>query len=191
MSAIDAAQKKQRNVGLSPGDMEHFQKVPLTEAMLKGLGLHELRLLRNEVYARRGRVFRTEWLSQWFYTQPWYEPTGDAKEPELSEVERKNVETIVAYENRLHAELSAKPVTTKLLEGMFLEDARKLRHEIYARRGRVFKDRWLQKYFESFAWYKPDPRFREAALSAVEKKNVQTILTYEKKATSVADAVEG
>ena len=191
MSAIDAAQKKQRRAALSPGDMEHFQKVPLTAAMLDGLNLYELRLLRNEVYARRGRMFRTEWLAQWFYTQPWYEPTEEFKEVELSEVERKNVELIVAHENRLHEELSTKAVTQKLLEGMFLEDARKLRQEIYARRGRVFKDRWLQKYFESFGWYKPNPRFSEAALSAVEKKNVRTILTYEKKATSVADAVEG
>lgn len=191
MSAIDAALKKQRKASLSPGDMEHFQKTPLTEEMLKGLTLHELRLLRNEVYARRGRQFRTEWLAQWFYTQPWYEPTEQFKEVELSDVERKNVELIVSYENRLHEELSTKPVTQTLLEGMFLEDARKLRQEIYARRGRVFRDRWLQKYFESFGWYKPNPGFRETALTAVEKKNVQTILTYEKKATSVADAVEG
>ncbi|HEX5707394.1 MAG TPA: YARHG domain-containing protein [Pyrinomonadaceae bacterium] len=191
MATIDAAHNKQRKTALSPGDMEHFQKTLLTPEMLKGLNLHELRLLRNEVYARRGRQFRTEWLAQWFYTQPWYEPTPEFAEVELSEVERKNVELIVSYENRLHEELSTKPVTESLLEGMFLEDARKLRQEIYARRGRVFRDRWLQKYFESFAWYKPDPRFRETALTAVEKKNVETILTYEKKATSVADAVEG
>ena len=191
MAALDAAQKRQRNVALSPGDMEHFQKTLIAEEMLKGLSLHELRLLRNEVYARRGRQFRTEWLGQYFYSQPWYEPTEEFKEPELSEVERKNVETIVAYENRLHDELSAKPVPPKLLEGMFLEDARKLRNEISARRGKVFKDRWLQKYFESFPWYKADPRFKEASLSAVERKNVSTILAYEKKATSVMDAIEG
>ena len=191
MVAIDAAQKKQRNVALSPGDMEHFQKTLITEDMLRGLSLHELRFLRNEVYARRGRQFRTEWLAQYFYSQPWYEPTEEFKEPELSEIERKNVELIVAYENRIHEELSTKPVSRQLLEGMFLEDARKLRHEILARRGKVFRDKWLQKYFESFPWYKPDPKFREAKLSRVEKKNVETILAYEKKATSVLDAIEG
>lgn len=191
MAALDAAQKKQRNVALSPGDMEHFQKTLVTEEMLKGLSLHELRLLRNEVYARRGRQFRTEWISQYFYSQPWYEPTEEFKEVELSEIERRNVDLIVSYENRLHEELSARPVSTKLLEGMFLEDARKLRNEILARRGKVFKDRWLQKYFESFPWYKADPRFRDAALTKVEKQNVSAILAYEKKATSVMDAIEG
>ena len=191
MATIDAAQKKQRNVALSPGDMEHFQKTLLTEEMLRGLSLHELRLLRNEVYARRGRQFRTEWLSQYFYSQPWYEPTEEFKEVELSDTERKNVELIVAYENRLHDELSAKPVPAKLLEGMFLEDARKLRHEISARRGKVFRDRWLQKYFESLPWYKADPRYSDASLSAVEKRNIASILAYEKKAASVMDAIEG
>ena len=191
MAAIDAAQKKQRNAALSPGDMEHFQKTLLSEEMLKGLSLYELRLLRNEVYARRGRQFRTEWLSQYFYSQPWYEPTEEFQEVELSDTERKNVDTIVAYENRLHDELSAKPVSKQLLEGMFLEDARKLRQEIYARRGKVFKDKWLQKYFESLPWYKANPRYSDASLSAVEKQNIASILAYEKKATSVMDAIEG
>ena len=94
MTTIDAAQRKQRNVALSPGDMEHFQKTPVTESMLDGPSLHELRLLRNEVYARRGRRFRTEWLAQHFYSQPWYEPeqSEEFKEPELSDIERKNID---------------------------------------------------------------------------------------------------
>lgn len=191
MAAIDAAQKRQRNVALSPGDMEHFQKTEISEEMLSGLGLYELRLLRNEIYARRGRQFRTEWIAQYFSSQPWYEPREDMSEPELSAIEKRNVETIVRYENRLHEELSAKAVSRALLDGMFLEDARKLRLEIYARHGKVFKDRWLQKYFESFSWYKPDATYKDAALSPVEQRNVAAILAYEKKATSVMDAIEG
>ncbi|HEX8852414.1 MAG TPA: YARHG domain-containing protein, partial [Pyrinomonadaceae bacterium] len=172
-------------------DMEHFQKTELSGEMLRGLGLYELRLLRNEIYARRGRQFRTEWLAQYFYSQPWYEPREEMTEPELSDIERKNVETIVGYENALHEALATKPVSKALLEGMFLEDARKLREEIYARRGKVFKDRWLQKYFESFSWYKADPTYKDATLSAVERQNISAILAYEKKATSVLDAIEG
>lgn len=191
LSVIDAAQRKQRPVALSPGDMEHFQNAEVKEELLRGLGLYELRLLRNEVYARRGRQFRTEWLAQYFASQPWYEPREDLSEPELSAVERKNIETIVAYENRVKAELSTKPVPKTLLEGLFLEDARKLRSEIFARHGKVFKDKSLQKYFASFDWYKPNAKYTDAALSAIERQNVASILAYEKKATSVADAVEG
>ncbi|MDQ3803453.1 MAG: YARHG domain-containing protein [Acidobacteriota bacterium] len=191
LAAIDAAQRKGRQVALSPGDLEHYENREITEQMLAGLSLHELRLLRNEIYARRGRQFRTEWLAQYFWSQPWYVAREEEGEPELSAVEKKNVETIVAYERKIKDELSRKPLPKGLLEGMFLEDARKLRQEIYARHGKVFKDRWLQKYFQSFDWYKPNPRYTDAALSAVERQNVASIAAYEKKATSVLDAVEG
>jgi hypothetical protein len=191
LAAIDDAQRKQRHAAISPGDMEHFENRLVTEAMLKGLSLHELRLLRNEVYARRGRQFRTEWLSQYFWSQPWYEAREDNKEPELSENEKKNIETIVVYERKLKESLSTTPVTNALLEGMFLEDARKLRNEIYARHGKVFKDRWLQGYFKSFDWYKANPKYADSALTEVERQNAAAIAAYEKKATSVLDAVEG
>jgi hypothetical protein len=191
LANIDAAMRKQRHAAISPGDMEHFENRLVTEEMLKGLSLHELRLLRNEIYARRGRQFKTEWLSQYFWSQPWYEAREDNKEPALSETEQKNIETIVAYENKLKESLSTTRVTDALFEGMFLEDARKLRNEIYARHGKVFKDRWLQGYFKSFPWYKPNPNYTDAALTAVEKQNAAAIAAYEKKATSVLDAVEG
>ena len=191
LANIDAAMRKQRHAAISPGDMEHFENRLVAEEMLKGLSLHELRLLRNEIYARRGRQFRTEWLSQYFWSQPWYEAREDNKEPALSETEKKNIETIVAYERKLKESLSTTPVTNSLLEGMFLEDARKLRNEIYARHGKVFKDRWLQGYFKSFDWYRPNPSYSDAALTAVEKQNAAAIAAYEKKATSVLDAVEG
>ena len=191
LAAIEAAQRQQRHAAISPGDMELFENRLVNEDMLRGLSLYELRLLRNEIYARRGRQFKTEWLSQYFYSQPWYYPRDDKGEPELSATERKNIDTIVAYERKLKDSLSAQPITPGLLEGMFLEDARKLRNEIYARHGRVFKDRWLQKYFASFDWYKPNPNYTDAALTAVERQNVAAIAAYEKKATSVMDAVEG
>jgi hypothetical protein len=191
LTTIDTAQRKQRHAAISPGDMEHFEKRLVTDEMLKGLSLHELRLLRNEIYARQGRQFRTEWLSQFFYSQPWYDPREDNAEPELTEIEKKNVETIVAYERRLKDSLSAQPIPKGLLEGMFLEDARKLRSEIYARHGKVFKDKWLQKYFQSFDWYKANPKYSDAALTEVERQNIASIAAYEKKATSVLDAVEG
>jgi hypothetical protein len=191
LEAIDEAQRKQRHAAVSPGDMEHFESRLLTEEMLKGLSLHELRLLRNEVYARHGRQFKTEWLSQYFWSQPWYEAREDAAEPELSETDKKNVETIVVYERKVKESLSAQPIPKGLLEGMFLEDARKLRNEIYARHGKVFKDRWLQKYFASFDWYKSNPKYTDAALTEVERQNAASIAAYEKKATSVLDAVEG
>ncbi len=192
LQTIITAQKKQRHVAVSPGDMEIFQDTVLTEEMLAGLSLHELRLMRNEFYARKGRTFSAMWLQQYFDFQPWYKAIEEGQQPaELSPIEKQNVETVVLVEKRLREGLSTKPVSRKTLEGLFIEDARKLRDEIYARHGKVFKDKTTQKYFESFDWYKPDPKFNEKSLGRIERKNYAAILAYERKASSMLDVIEG
>ena len=191
LEVLNGAQKKQRRVALLPGDMEFFENKTISQQMLQGLSLHELRLLRNEIYARHGRMFRAEWLQQYFYTQPWYNPDENFKDEQLSGNDKLNVETIVKYENRIHEELSTKPIARALLEGLFLEDASQMRQEIYARHGKVFKEPWLQNYFSSFAWYKADPDFTEANLTEVEKKNIATIAAYEKRAVTAMSTIEG
>ena len=191
LEMLSTAQKKQRKVALLPGDMELFENKAITEQMLHGLSLHELRLLRNEVYARHGRMFRAEWLQQYFFTQPWYTPDENFKDESLSGNDKLNVETIAKVENRIHQELSTKPVTRALLEGLFIEDASQMRHEIYARHGKIFKEPWLQKYFSSFDWYKPDPSFTDAMLSEVEKRNIGILAVYEKGAVTALSTIEG
>ena len=188
---LGGAQKRQRNVAILPGDMQFFENKTISEQMLHGLSLHELRLLRNEIYARHGRMFRAEWLQQYFYFQPWYNPDENFKDEELSGNDKLNVETIVQYENKIHEELSTKPITRAVLEGLFLEDASQMRQEIYARHGKTFKEPWLQKYFSSFAWYKADPNFTDDALTEVEKKNIATIAAYEKRAVTAMSTIEG
>jgi hypothetical protein len=191
LEILSGAQKRQRNVALLPGDMQFFENRTISEQMLHGLSLHELRLLRNEVYARHGRMFRAEWLQQYFFFQPWYAPDENFKDEELSGNDKLNVETIVKYENQIHQELSTKPITRALLDGLFLEDASQMRQEIYARHGKLFKEPWLQKYFSSFDWYKADPNFSDALLSEVEKKNIATIAAYEKSAVTAMSTIEG
>jgi hypothetical protein len=192
LETIEAAQKKSRKLALAPGDMELFENKLISEQMLHGLSLNELRLLRNEVYARHGRQFKAEWLSQYFYNQLWYRPDENFKDEELSGPDKTNVETIVAYENKIHDNLGRKPITRSLLEGLFVEDAAKMRQEIYARRGKVFtKEPWFQTYFESFAWYKADAQFTDAQLTDLEKRNVATVAAYEKKAVSAESVIEG
>lgn len=191
LQLIDLIQRQQRRVAISPGDMELFENKVITEAMLRGLSLHELRLLRNEVYARHGRIFKTMWIQQYFDGQSWYDPKEEFKDEEISGSDKTNIETIVAYENKLHDQISKKPLTRALLNGLFVEDMRKMRDEIYARHGKVFKDPWTQKYFASFGWYKANPAYSDASLSAVEKGNLTVIIAYEKKAVTAMSTIEG
>ena len=191
LALIEVIRRQQRRVAIAPGDMELFENKLISESMLRGLSLHELRLLRNEIYARHGRIFKTVWIQQYFGFQPWYDPKEDFKDEEISGSDKTNIETIVAYENKLHNSISAKPITRALLTGLFVEDVRKMRDEIYARHGKVFKDPWTQKYFASFDWYKANPSYSDAQLSAVEKGNLAVIATYEKKAVTAMSTIEG
>ena len=191
LQLIVMIQRQQRHVALAPGDMELFENKLISEAQLHGLSLHELRLLRNEIYARHGRIFKTVWIQQYFGGQPWYDPKEDFKDEDISGSDKTNIETIVAYENQLHNSISTKPIASALLTGLFLEDVRKMRDEIYARHGKVFKDPWTQKYFASFDWYKANPSYSDASLTPVEKGNLTVIAAYEKKAVTAMSTIEG
>lgn len=68
------------------------------------------------------------------------------------------------------------------LKGLSIEELRIARNEIYARHGRMFDDKKLQKYFDSQLWYDgtvPASEFSEDVLSSVEKKNVAFIRQFE------------
>ena len=68
------------------------------------------------------------------------------------------------------------------LKGLSIEELRIARNEIYARHGRMFDDKNLQKYFDSQSWYEgtvPASEFPEDVLSSVEKKNVAFIRQFE------------
>lgn len=70
-------------------------KEKLTRADLEGLTKEQLRLARNEIYARHGMIFGVEDLDTYFATKSWYKPTisfSDFYESvEMSIVEEQNV----------------------------------------------------------------------------------------------------
>ena len=75
----------------------------LTEDDLKNLTQQELRIARNEIYARHGRQFTSRDLQDYFNSKKWYVnmvklPAGT--EPALSAIEIANVELISSFEAR-------------------------------------------------------------------------------------------
>lgn len=70
---------------------------------LEGMSKYELRLARNEIYARYGRKFTSKDLQKYFGRQSWYSPEIQAdkfNENMLSEIEKKNIQTIKEVEER-------------------------------------------------------------------------------------------
>jgi hypothetical protein len=65
---------------------------------LDGKPRAELRLLRNEVFARHGRTFSSSDLQRHFGRQPWYKPDPGYSDAALSKAERALVDRIEAVE---------------------------------------------------------------------------------------------
>lgn len=67
----------------------------LTRADLEGLTKEQLRLARNEIYARHGMIFGVEDLDHYFATKSWYKPTISFTDfdnkVEMSIVEEQNI----------------------------------------------------------------------------------------------------
>lgn len=68
---------------------------------LADMSLRDLRILRNTVYARRGREFRSILIRQYFEDKAWYEPREDYSDKLLTAVDRKNIRIIKSLEEEL------------------------------------------------------------------------------------------
>ena len=77
----------------------------LTRADLEGLTKEQLRLARNEIYARYGMIFGVEDLDTYFSAKSWYQPRvefGDFYDTvEMSLIEEANVSLIQKVEKEL------------------------------------------------------------------------------------------
>jgi YARHG domain len=195
LQAFIDAKNKLRKVSLSPGDMDKFQTVLLKEDQLAGLNLNELRIIRNEFWARRGKKFSTPGYKAFYEWQDWYKPVANQSKVKLNATEQANVKLIANYERKLRDKLTTEQISPEILEGLFAEDLRILRNEIFARHGYVFKDKKLQQEFVAMEWYKPDETFTQdkvaTTLNTIEFKNLAAIKAAEDSAVSKFNAVEG
>lgn len=191
LEKLNARRNEDRKVAVAVGDMDKFQNVLLTEEILKGLSMNDLRLIRNEFWARHGRKFTTPGFKQVFEWRDWYKPAKDQTKVKLNATEQQNVKLIESIEARLRERISTEPITNEMVDGLFVEDLRVLRNEIYARRGRVFKDTALQKYFAAQPWYQPNPDFKDDMLTETEFKNLAIIKEVEENAISKFSEAEG
>ena len=76
----------------------------LTEADLAGYTKEQLKIARNEIYARHGRRFDTEALQNYFNTKSWYSGTiapSAFSEDLLSQVEKDNIKLIKKKEDSM------------------------------------------------------------------------------------------
>lgn len=70
----------------------------LTSRELRKYSSYDLRIMRNEVFARYGYIFKSSDLREYFNAQEWYRPLYNNVNHRLTHIEKVNVEKIKEYE---------------------------------------------------------------------------------------------
>lgn len=166
-----------------------------------GMTRRELKLARNEVFARHGFDFgdkpKVRWLREYFMPKSWYQP-DKLYQNELNDIEKHNVDLISAQEERILEngkyiirDSSTRYLTEDEVKNLSKSTLALARNEIRARNGYVFPDKpdsiVFKEYFESQPWYIPNPYFN-SPFNEYEKANVDLIRQVERGEASVASS---
>lgn len=169
----------------------------LTASDLQGKSGAELKIMRNEIFARYGYIFKTNDMKEYFAGQSWYRPTAADVTGKLTAIEKKNVELIKKVESGqiattppkplvpssnaagLYPEASARILNGSELSGMTTKQLSIMRNEIFARHGYIFKTTDMKEYFGRQSWYRPSASDVSSVLTVIEKQNIETIKKFE------------
>jgi len=81
-----------------PGKYPEGSERNLTLNDIAGKTKWQLKIMRNEIYARHGYIFQSSDLKNYFNKQPWYYPGYNDVTNMLSDIEKSNVNMIKSYE---------------------------------------------------------------------------------------------
>lgn len=80
----------------------------ITDEELKPLTQQEIQLARNEIFARHGRKFNSDWIRRYFEEKSWYVPEYEPEyfdnnlmNAEFNEYEKENIKCIRKYEEKM------------------------------------------------------------------------------------------
>lgn len=185
-----------------------YAKEYITFETLKSLNEKEIGLIRNEIYARNGYIFKDEIINNYFEEKDWYKPNSSYSYDLLNDVEKGNLVIITSYEksNGYSNDFTSydedyattsnadntyncpedykydkEYIKESFLKSLTKEGVEILRNEIFARHGYIFKNPKLSYYFSAQSWYKEDPNYNDNMLNEIEVANIQIIVNHEKK----------
>jgi hypothetical protein len=90
--------KKENDVA---GDYPESSLITLQDEDLRNKDAWELRVMRNEIFARHGYIFKSEDMRSHFLNSGWYIPRYENVEVSLTSIEKANIELIKRYEKYL------------------------------------------------------------------------------------------
>ena len=72
----------------------------LTEEELRKYSKTDLKIIRNEIFAAHGYIFKTSAIKEYFSSKKWYVPRFDNVDGRLTEIEKKNIDLIRKAESQ-------------------------------------------------------------------------------------------
>jgi hypothetical protein len=98
-TSAETAAKPPANVSPleDPSQLDHL----ITVAQLSNLSRRDLRILRNTIYARHGRQFKSQLLQEYFDTMEWYKADPGFTDKALTKIDTTNVRLIKSVEDTL------------------------------------------------------------------------------------------
>jgi len=172
-----------------------FSKTSLKQGQVQNLYPEDLKLLRGIIFGRHGRVFKDNDIKVYLEEQSWYKPNPEFKNSMLNAIERQNLDVIRIAEASKHETIQPgdmrywrdRQITARKLGKHSGAEWKVLVAEVEAIHGKRFDDDpWLQQYFEERYWYFPNEKYDAKKLTAIERKNLDTLSTAQKKQRNVA-----
>lgn len=77
-----------------PGKYQIASERILSENDIANIDKYELKLMKNEIFARYGYIFKTPEMKAYFESQNWYKPKYDDVTSYLTEIEKNNIALI-------------------------------------------------------------------------------------------------
>jgi hypothetical protein len=90
--------EREKTSGRVPGIYPEGSTRLLSPDDVMGKSPWELKIMKNEIYARHGYIFKTPELKSYFESQAWYRPMYDDVTNIISNIERENAAFIKRYE---------------------------------------------------------------------------------------------
>jgi hypothetical protein len=101
-ATVDTFKRPDDNFSGIPGRFPEASVRPLNKRELNGKNCFDLKIMRNEVFARHGYIFKTPDMIAYFSNQPWYRPQFTDVTSQLSSDEAANVRQIKNLESELY-----------------------------------------------------------------------------------------
>lgn len=176
---------------ITVAQLEKVQKSAEMNGLDEDGGPEAAAFIRGIVFGKHGRIFRETGIQDYLKKRPWYHADPKFTNDVLTDQERKNLDVIREFESSRHASVRpgdmrfwmTKKVKTFTEDyGYNASDIGILKAEIEAIHGKTFpSEPLLQKYFNERYWYKADPAYKFAMLSATEKENLKALEKLEQK----------